>query len=66
MIMATESPYPPFEIPDIDIWEFLFEQERDVLNERGGYSLEIVTRSLFNLFRQRTSRNFTSATKGYF
>jgi len=33
--MATESPFPPVVIPEVDIWEFLFEQERDYPDERG-------------------------------
>lgn len=39
--MATESPYPPIEIPDIDIWDFLFEQERDFSDERGVHSTRL-------------------------
>lgn len=35
--MATESPFPPVQIPEIDIWDFLFEQERDFPDERGVY-----------------------------
>ncbi|KAE9379106.1 acetyl-CoA synthetase-like protein [Stipitochalara longipes BDJ] len=32
--MATESSFPPVVIPEIDIWEFLFERERDFPDER--------------------------------
>lgn len=33
--MAYESPFPPVNIPEIDLWDFLFEQERDFPGERG-------------------------------
>jgi 4-coumarate--CoA ligase len=37
--MATKFPYPPIDIPDIDIWDWIFEQDRDFLDERGIYGL---------------------------
>ncbi|KIN06835.1 hypothetical protein OIDMADRAFT_46760 [Oidiodendron maius Zn] len=33
--MATESPYRPIHIPDIDTWDFLFEQKRSFPDSNG-------------------------------
>jgi 4-coumarate--CoA ligase len=33
--MATESPFPDVDIPEIDLWDFLFEQEKTFPDDRG-------------------------------
>ncbi|KAH7360484.1 hypothetical protein BKA65DRAFT_577222 [Rhexocercosporidium sp. MPI-PUGE-AT-0058] len=35
--MATESPFPPFEIPEIDVWNFIFEGERSFPDNKVVY-----------------------------
>jgi 4-coumarate--CoA ligase len=36
--MASESPYPPIDVPNIDIWEFLFERKKDFPVDKGETS----------------------------
>ena len=33
--MATESGYPPIDIPNIDVWNLLFERKIDFSSEKG-------------------------------
>ncbi|KAH9211201.1 4-coumarate-CoA ligase [Leptodontidium sp. 2 PMI_412] len=35
--MATESPFPPVEIPEIDIWDFIFEGKRSFPDNQAVY-----------------------------
>ncbi|KAH6720061.1 hypothetical protein BKA61DRAFT_228627 [Leptodontidium sp. MPI-SDFR-AT-0119] len=35
--MATESPFPPVEIPEIDIWDFIFEGKRSFPDDQAVY-----------------------------
>lgn len=37
--MTTESQYPPVEIPDVDLWRFLFERETPFPEDTGTPSL---------------------------
>lgn len=37
--MATDSLYPSVDIPEVDLWDFIFERERDFPDERGLYFL---------------------------
>lgn len=35
--MATESPFPPIDIPEIDIWDFIFEGKRSFSDNQGTF-----------------------------
>lgn len=41
--MPTESQYPSFEVPDLGLWDFLFERkDREFPDDKGGKKLFFV------------------------
>ena len=44
--MPVTSPYPEAEIPNVDIWSFLFEREKDFVDSHGSVITSVFTGAL--------------------
>jgi hypothetical protein len=40
--MTTESRFPPIDIPDTDIWDFLFQRKREFLDSNGMVKFPLI------------------------